>query len=109
MARNKVFDEHAAMWNGLFSDRDPKVKSAVTGLVEKAAFLHSLCATLQGTIDLSGAIKVHPQHPEMQKQVPAVREYARLAEAYANIVNKLNRLLAGEPGDGKGDDLDEFE
>jgi hypothetical protein len=38
------------------------------GLIQKAAFLHSMCRELEQTIEASGAIKVHPQHPELQKQ-----------------------------------------
>ena len=67
-----------------------------------------MCWDLEQTINESGTIKVHPQHPELQKQVPAVKEYARLSESYANIVNKLNALRLKSTVE-EDDGLDEYE
>ena len=110
MPKNTTYEEHLALWNGLFAGKPEDARTAAAGLIEKAAYLHSLCWQLQRTIEVSGVIKVHPEHPELQKQVPAVREYARLVESYANIVNKLNRMLAGGDDDDGGDEeLDEYQ
>jgi hypothetical protein len=107
MKKSAEYQEELTRWNELFAEKDDETKKAAEGLIQKAAFLHSMCFDLEQTIELSGAIKVHPQHPELQKQVPAVKEYARLSESYASITNKLNsiRLKATVEED---DDLDEY-
>lgn len=92
MANQIVFTQELERWNELFTETDDSTRKAAGGLIRKAAFLHSMCDELEKVIELSGAIKVHPDHPELQKQVPAVKEFARLAESYANIVTKLNTL-----------------
>jgi hypothetical protein len=106
--KQAAYDEEHKRWTELFASTDPAIRTAAAGLIEKAAYTHSLCAELQAVIDKSGAIKVHPQHPELQKPVPAVKEFARLTEAYANIVNKLNALRAKNVVDDD-DELKEFE
>ena len=92
MKKSVEYQAELARWNDLFVEKDDETKKAAEGLIQKAAFLHSMCHDLEQTIELSGAIKVHPQHPEIQKQVPAVKEYARLSESYASIINKLNSI-----------------
>lgn len=94
MRRQEAYDSEHRRWVDLFAVTDASVRQAATGLIEKAAYTHALCVELQEAIDESGAIKVHPDFPEMQKTVPAVKEFARLSEAYANLVNKLNALRA---------------
>ena len=103
-----AYETEHSRWVALFNKADESMQKAATGLIERAAYLHSLCSDLEAAIGKSGAIKVHPEHPEIQKQVPAVKEYARLSEAYANIVNKLNGLLAKNQVDDD-DGLGEFE
>lgn len=108
MDRQGAYQDELARWQGLFAQVDPDVQKAAAGLIQKAAYIHSLCQELQHAIDRSGAIKVHPEHPDIQKQVPAVKEYARLTEAYANVVNKLNALRAKNVVEDD-DELTEFE
>lgn len=107
MTHDEVRCQHAAVWTQLFATRGPEVQAAAAGLVEQAADLYAMCWALRRVIERSGVIKVHPEHPELQRPVPAVREYARLAESYAAIVNKLTRLL-GPGEDAEADELDEY-
>lgn len=108
MDKQAEYQAELTKWTGLFAGTDPATQQAASGLIQKVAYLHSLCRELEGVIALSGAIKVHPEHPDIQKQVPAVKEYARLAESYANIVNRLNGLL-GRNRPEEDDELEEFE
>ncbi len=108
MDKKAAYEKEFAVWQELFAETDPSTQKAAKGLIEKAAYLHSLCSELEQAIQVSGAIKTHPQHPDIQKQVPAVKEYARLAESYANIVNKLNTLRMRNILEDD-DDLGEFE
>lgn len=108
MDKQQTYETELATWRGLFAETDPATKQAAEGLIKKAAYLHALCWELEQAIAVSGAIKIHPDHPDVQKQIPAVKEYARLAESYANIVNKLNTLRMRNILDDD-DGLDEFE
>jgi hypothetical protein len=108
MPKQEVLALELARWAELFAETDESTRKAADGLIQKAAFLHAMCVELEQTIEASGTIKIHPDHPELQKQVPAVKEYARLSESYANLANKLNtlRLKTAEEDD---DELDEYE
>lgn len=108
MEKNEEYQKEASKWKELFSETDLNVQKAAEGLIEKAACVHAICKDIERAIEKSGAIKVHPQYPEVQKQVPAVKEYARLAESYANIVNKLNALRIKNITE-EDDGLEEFE
>jgi hypothetical protein len=108
MDKQGVYEKELVVWQDLFADTDPDTQKAAEGLIKKAAYIHSLCFELEQAIRVSGAIKIHPQHPDIQKQVPAVKEYARLSESYANIVNKLNSLRIKNILEDD-DELSEFE
>ena len=108
MEKQSVYQKELSMWTELFVETTPATQKAAEGLIQKAAYIHSLCWELEQKISLSGAIKVHPEHPELQKQVPAVKEYARLCESYANIVNRLNNLRNRNVVEDD-DELSEFE
>jgi hypothetical protein len=107
MDQQSEYQKELQMWTGLFAETTPETQKAAEGLIQKAAYLHSLCWELEGAINRSGAIKVHPQHPDIQKQVPAVKEYGRLTESYANLVNKLNAIRTKNVVD-EDDELEEF-
>lgn len=104
MSKQIEFEKELKRWNELFSQTDGSTQKAANGLIQKAAFIHSMCWELEQIIEKSGALKVHPKNPELQKQVPAVKEYARLSESYANIVNKLNAIRLKNTSEGE----DEF-
>jgi hypothetical protein len=108
MERQNEYQKELTRWNELFAQTDDDTKKAANGLIQKAAFLHSMCWELEHVIEASGTIKIHPQHPELQKQVPAVKEYARLSESYANLVNKLNAIRLKNTIEEE-DELDEYE
>jgi hypothetical protein len=108
MDKQSEYQNELSMWTGLFSETDPATQKAAEGLIEKAAYIHSLCWELEQAINKSGAIKIHPDNPGLQKQVPAVKEYARLCESYANIINKLNNLRVRNTEEGD-DELSEFQ
>jgi hypothetical protein len=108
MPKQVELQKELARWAELFSETDEATRKAADGLIQKAAFLHAMCVELEEVINASGAIKVHPDNPELQKEVPAVKEYARLSESYASIVNKLNilRLKTAEDDD---DELEKYQ
>jgi hypothetical protein len=92
----------------LLSETDEATQKAAYGLIQKAAFMHSMCWELEQIIWKSGALKVHPKNPELQKNVPAVKEYNRTAESYANITKKLNDIRLKTSNDDE-EDLAEYD
>ena len=109
MSKQIEFQIEFDKWQELFTATIPETQKAASGLIQKAAFLHSICWELEQTINMSGAIKIHPEHPEIQKQIPAVKEYARLTESYAAIVHKMNGMLNKGMADDNDDDMKDFE
>lgn len=107
MSKQQEFEKELKRWNELFSQTDESTQKAAAGLIQKAAFINSMCWELEKIIEKSGALKVHPKNPELQKQVPAVKEYARLSESYANIVNKLNAIRLKNTSEGE-DEFSQF-
>jgi hypothetical protein len=95
-------------WKSLFADTTPATQEAVSGLIEKAAYMYSLCWEIEQSLNSAGAIKKHPRRPELQKINPQVKEYARLCESYAGIINKLNALRVKNTVEDD-DELDEYE
>ncbi|SFM09306.1 hypothetical protein [Pelosinus propionicus] len=108
MSKQKQYQLELDKWNELFSLTTPETQKAASGLIAKAAYVHSLCWELEQAIIVSGAIKIHPENPTMQRAIPALKEYSRMTDNYANIVNKLNGLRVGNVIE-EDDELGEYE
>lgn len=107
MDKQVQYETELARWNELFSVTPEATQKAVEGLIKKAAYIHSICWELEQAINRTGAIKCHPEYPEIQKSVPAVKEYARMADSYSTITNRLNGILNKNVVEDD-DDLDEY-
>jgi hypothetical protein len=92
MSKQDEFQKEFDKWNQLFAATTPETQQAAEGLIEKTANVHALCWELEQALNASGAIKVHPEYPDVQRAVPALKEYSRMTDNYANLVNKLNVL-----------------
>jgi hypothetical protein len=62
MDKQTAYQTELSMWTGFFAETTPETQKAAEGLIQKAAYLHSLCGELEEFISKSGAIKVHPDH-----------------------------------------------
>jgi hypothetical protein len=109
MDKQSEYEAELKLWNELFSVTPEATQKAVSGLIKKAAYIHSVCWELEETIKQTGAIKIHPQFPEIQKTVPAVKEYARMADSYSTITNRLNGILNKNTQDDDDDEMEDFE
>lgn len=101
------YEVELALWTELFYITPADTQKAVKGLIRKAAYVHTLCWELERAIGHTGAIKMHPDYPEIQKTVPAVKEYARMADSYSTITNRLYGILNKNTMEDD-DDLDEY-
>jgi len=108
MSKQKQYQLELDKWNELFSLTTLETQKAASGLIAKVAYVHSLCWELEQAIKISGAIKIHPTNHELQKTIPALKEYSRMTDNYANIVNKLNGLRIRNLVD-EDDELNDYE
>lgn len=108
MSKQAEFNKELAKWTELFSSTPPEIQKAAAGVIQKVAKVHALCWELEQVLDNSGAIKVHPERPELQKPIPALKEYSRMTDSYANLVNKLNDIRSRNIIE-EDDELEEFE
>ena len=108
MDKQQQYQQELSKWNELFAATTPETQKAASGLITKAAYVHSLCWELEQAINISGAILINPAHQEMQRAVPALKEYSRMTDNYANIINKLNALRVKNTVDDD-DELSEYD
>lgn len=107
MAKQKVYEEELAKLKEIFEGVDEPKKKLVEGLIEDAAFLKAENHILKESISKTGMIKVHPEHPELQKPTESAKQYLRNVNSYATVIKTLNSVLqksAIEPDD----EFDEF-
>jgi len=92
----------------IFADVDPTKRKLIEGLIEDAAFLKAENYVLKEAITETGMVRLHPQHPEIQKPVETAKQYLKNVNTYAVIIKTLNGILSKnliEEDDG----LDEFQ
>ncbi len=83
-------------------------KQLVEGLIEDAAFLKAENSVLRGTMAETGMVKVHPEHPGLQKANESAKQYLKNVNSYATVIKTLNGVLSKNDIEGP-DELSEFE
>lgn len=56
----------------------------------------------------TGLIKVHPDYPDLQKQLPVATELTKVRASLTNMLTKLDKILCANATE-EWDDLEEFE
>jgi regulator of replication initiation timing len=107
MDKQAVYKAELEKLTEIFKDVDEFKRKLVEGLIEDACFLKSENYVLKEILVNTGMIKIHPQHPSMQKPVIAAKEYRQNLNAYAVIIKTLNGVLQKNIPDGD-DDFDDF-
>lgn len=106
MIKSEEYQKELTKLNEIFRDIDPSKKKLVEGLIEDAAFLKAENATLKESISQTGMVKIHPEHPELQKSTEAAKQYLKNVNCYAVVVKTLNSVLQmniPEEDDGLGE------
>ena len=75
----------------LGADIEEPKRQLVEGLIQDAAFLFAENHVLKEAISQTGMIKVHPQHPDIQKPIETAKQYLRNINSYAVIVKMSTR------------------
>lgn len=91
--RNELYSRELEKLKTLFKDVEPTQAILVDGLIEDAAFLYAENAMLKATGLANGMIKVHPEYPELQKEIPAGKQYLKNVNSYAVIIKTLYGIL----------------
>lgn len=108
MSKTEVYQKELMKITELFKDVDPPKAKLVEGLIEDAAFLKAENYALRQSITVTGMVKVHPQHPEIQKSVEAAKQYLKNINCYAVVIKTLNGVLNKNMIEDE-DELSEFE
>lgn len=108
MSKTEVYQKELMKITELFKDVDPPKAKLVEGLIEDAAFLKAENYALRQSITVTGMVKVHPQHPEIQKSVEAAKQYLKNVNCYAVVIKTLNGVLNKNMIEDE-DELSEFE
>ena len=108
MSKSEIYKKELEKLKELFKDIEEPKQKLVEGLVEDAAFIFSENCVLKESLAQSGMVKVHPDHPNIQKQTEAAKQYLKNVNSYAVIIKTLNSVLSKGIVD-EDYDLGEFE
>lgn len=108
MIKQAIYEKELAKLNEIFKDIEEPKRQLVEGLIQDAAFLFAENHVLKDSIAQTGMIKIHPQHPDIQKPIETGKQYLRNINSYAVIIKTLNAVLSKNIID-LDDDLSEFE
>ncbi|HBV97768.1 MAG: hypothetical protein JL50_02995 [Peptococcaceae bacterium BICA1-7] len=108
MSKAEVYQKELEKLTEIFEDVEPAKRKLVQGLIEDAAFLKAENFVLRQSIAVTGMVKVHPQHPEIQKPIEAAKHYLKNVNSYAVVIKTLNGVL-NKSGIEEEDELSEFE
>ncbi|QNO14932.1 hypothetical protein HYG86_09175 [Alkalicella caledoniensis] len=108
MSKLQVYEKELKKLQDIFKDVDPSKAQLVEGLIEDAAFLKAQNYNLKKTIAATGMVKVHPEHPELQKPIETSKQYLKNMNTYAVVIKTLNGVLSKSIIEDD-DELEEFE
>lgn len=108
MSKSDEYKRELAKLTEIFNDVEDSRRKLVEGLIEDAAFLKAENFILKQQITETGMVKIHPQHPEIQKPIETAKQFLKNVGVYAVVIKTLSGVLSKniiETDDG----LDEFE
>ena len=106
-SKAEVQERELAKLREIFEAVEPNKARLVEGLIEDAAFLKSENQALRELIGQTGFIRVHPDHPTLQRVVPATSQYLKNISCYAVVIKTLNSILQKNVVE-QDDELDDF-
>ncbi|MDU6360278.1 MAG: zinc-binding protein [Clostridiales bacterium] len=92
----------------LFTGVDEKQLELVDGAIWETARLRVELNGLYNIVKQSGLIKVNPNNPAMQKELPVSKMIIKVRANYLNYIAKLSNLLGKNIDEGE-DDLADYE
>lgn len=92
----------------LFQGADESQLNLIDGALWEAARIRVELNKLHEIVKESGLIKVHPQNPALQKELPVSKLIVKARANYLNYISKLANLLGKNINDDE-DDLSDYE
>lgn len=102
-------NQEYARIKALFDGVDEKQLALIDGAIWEAARLRMELNELHDVAKQSGSIKVDPENPLRQKELPVSRMKVKVRANYLNYIVKLSQILGRNLNDEEDDDLSEFE
>jgi regulator of replication initiation timing len=93
MSKRQIYQQELAKLNEIFADVDISKRKLVEGLIEDAAFLKAENWVLKEEIAKTGMVKIHPEHPDMQKPIETGKQYLKNINSYSVVIRTLNGVL----------------
>lgn len=107
MPKKDEIQKERARLAEIFKDVEPEQAGLLEGLLDDAAFLRVENRHLRELMEDTGTVRVHPEHPTLQKPVEAAKQYRQNVNSYAVIVKTLNSVLAKASG-GEDDPFNDW-
>lgn len=93
MEKQTVYEQEFAKLTEIFKDTEENNRKLVEGLIEDAAFLKAENYVLKSIISKTGMVKIHPEHPDLQKPTEAAKQYLKNVNSYSVVIKALNSVL----------------
>jgi hypothetical protein len=103
----KVEEEYTRI-KALFEGTDEKQLSLIDGTIWEVARLRVELDRLHDIVKQTGLVKVHPDNPVLQKELPVSKLITKVRANYLNYIAKLSNIL-GKNIDEDDDDLEAYE
>lgn len=107
MFKSEIYQQELAKLTEIFKDVDEPKRKLVEGLIEDAAFLKAENHILKESISKTGMVKIHPDHPDLQKSIETAKQYLKNINSYSVVIKTLNGVLNNKIEEE--DQLSEFE
>jgi hypothetical protein len=108
MSKSEVYQQELAKLTEIFEDVDVAKRKLVEGLLEDAAFLKAENHILKEAISKTGMVKIHPDHPDIQKPIETAKQFLKNINSYTVVIKTLNGVLNKSIIEDE-DELEEFE
>ena len=91
----------------IFTEAPAEIRKLAQGLIDDAAFLAVENRRLRDVIEQTGMVRIHPQHPEIQKTTEAAGQYLKNVNSHAVVIKALAGMARQVNGEGE-DELDRW-
>lgn len=92
----------------LFSGVEEKQLNLIDGAIWECARIKKELDDLHKIIETTGLVKINPNNPGMQKELPVSKLIVKARANYLNYIAKLSNVL-GKVVEDDYDELDEYE
>lgn len=107
MTKSEVYHLELTKLTEIFVEVEESKRKLVEGLIEDAAFIKAENYILKQAIEKTGMVKIHPDHPDLQKPIETAKQYLKNINSYAVVIKTLNGVLMKNTIEGE-DEFDKF-